>query len=50
MIKAKVNGVECTIYEFIHLNAGIVCMVHYPNYNIKLPVLAELIEVVNDGV
>lgn len=46
--KAYVNGVECTIYDYIQTDAGLVCMVHYQGYNNKLPVLAELIEVKND--
>ena len=45
MVKAKVNGVECVVYDYIDTDCGIVCMVKYPNYNIKLSVLAELIEV-----
>lgn len=44
MTEAYVNGVKCTIYDYIQTDAGLVCMVLYPNYNIKLPVLAELIE------
>ena len=45
MIKAKVNGVDCTVYDFIKVNDFTICRVAYPNYNILLPVLAELIEV-----
>ena len=43
--KAYVNGTPCTIYDYIQTDAGLVCIVAYPNYNVKLPVLAELIEV-----
>lgn len=45
MIKAKVNGVECTVYDFIRVDGFTICRVAYPHYNILLPVLAELIEV-----
>jgi hypothetical protein len=45
MVKAKVNGVECTVYDFIKVNGYTICLVKYPHYNILLPVLAELIEV-----
>lgn len=48
MVNARVNGVDCVIYEYIETEAGTICMVKYPNYNIKLPVLAELIEVGNE--
>lgn len=46
MTKAKVNGVECTVYDYNVVNGITICRVKYPNYNILLPVLAELIEVV----
>lgn len=46
MVKAKVNGVECTVYDFIEVGGFKICRVAYPhNYNVLLPVLAELIEV-----
>ena len=45
MTKAKVNGVECTIYDYNVIEGVAICRVKYPNYNILLPVLAELIEV-----
>ena len=45
MSKAYVNGVECSIYDFTTINGVMICRVKYPNYNILLPVLAELIEV-----
>lgn len=45
MIKAKVNGVECTVYDFTTIEGVTICRVAYPHYNILLPVLAELIEV-----
>ena len=48
MVNARVNGVDCVIYEYIETEAGTIFMVKYPNYNIKLPVLAELIEVGNE--
>ena len=44
MTEAYVNGVKCTIYDYIQTDAGLVCMVLYPSYKNKLPVLAELIE------
>ena len=44
MTEAYVNGVKCTIYDYIQTEWGLVCMVLYANYNIKFPVLAELIE------
>ena len=43
--KAYVNGVECTIYDYTNINGVMICRVRYSNYNILLPVLAELIEV-----
>ena len=45
MVKAKVNGVECTVYDFIKVNGYTICRVRYPHFHILLPVLAELIEV-----
>ena len=45
MSKAYVNGVECTIYDYIQTEAGLICIVHYDGYSIKLPVLASLVEV-----
>lgn len=48
MTKAFVNGVECTIYDYITIDNIMVCRVKYSNYNILLPVLASLIEVDND--
>ena len=45
MSKAYVNGTPCTVYEYIQTDAGTVCIVAYPDYNVKMPVLAELIEV-----
>lgn len=44
MLKAFVNGVECTVYNYTRTDAGLVCMVLYREYPIKFPVLAELIE------
>ena len=46
MTKAKVNGVECTVYDYNVIEGVTICRVKYSNYNILLPVLAELIEVV----
>lgn len=46
MTKALVNGVECTVYGYNVIDGVAICRVKYPNYNILLPVLAELIEVV----
>ena len=45
MIKAYVNGVECTIYGYHNSEAGIIADVLYPNINRTLPVLASLIEI-----
>lgn len=45
MTTAKVNGVKCTIYDYNVIEGVTICRVKYPNYNILLPVLAELIEV-----
>ena len=44
MLKAFVNGVECTVYNYTRTDTGLVCEVLYPNYTRKFPVLAELIE------
>ena len=44
MLKAFVNGVECTVYNYIRTDSGLVCEVLYPNYPRKFPVLGELIE------
>lgn len=45
MTHAKVNGVECVVYDYQVIGDFTICRVKYPNYNILLPVLAELIEV-----
>lgn len=45
MTKAKVNGVECVVYEYQVIDGFTICRVKYPNYDVLLPVLAELIEV-----
>lgn len=45
MIKAKVNGVECTVYDFDMVNGFTICRVAFPYFKTLLPVLAELIEV-----
>ena len=47
MSKAFVNGIECTVYDFITVDDVMICRVKYPNYNILLPVLAGLIDVRN---
>ena len=45
-MKAKINGVECVIYDFIHADGTTYCNVAFPNlYNMKFLVLASLIEV-----
>lgn len=45
-LKAKINGVECVIYDFIHADGTTYCNVAFPNlYNMKFLVLASLIEV-----
>lgn len=45
MTHAKVNGVDCIIYDFMKVDGFTICRVKYPNYDVLLPVLAELIEV-----
>lgn len=45
MTKAKVNGVECTIYDFMRVNGFTICRVAYSGFDKLLPVLADLIEV-----
>ena len=49
MAKAYVNGVECVVYDYNVIEGVTICRVRYPNYNILLPVLAELIEVSYGG-
>lgn len=45
MVKAKVNGVECKVYDYKWVNGRYVLTVSFPNcYNIKFDVLAELVE------
>lgn len=48
MIKARVNGADCIIYDYINTGDYIVCHVKYDEYNFLFPVIAELIEVVYD--
>lgn len=48
MTKAFVNGVECTVYDYVTIDGIMICRVRYPNYNVLLPVLATLIEVCYD--
>lgn len=47
MTKAKVNGVDCVIYDFeVCADSGLtICRVKYPCYSTIVPVIAELIEV-----
>lgn len=48
MIRARVNGVNCIIYDYINTGDYIICNVKYDGYSILLPVIAELIEVAYD--
>lgn len=45
MTKAKVNGIECVIYDYQFIDGFTICRVKYPYFNVLLLVLAELIEV-----
>ncbi len=46
MTKAKVNGVDCTIYDFeIEKGGATYCMCYFPSLGYRLPILATLIEV-----
>ena len=49
MTKAKVNGVECIVYDYNVIDGVTICRVKYPNVKVLLPVLAELIEVSYGG-
>ena len=49
MTKAIVNGIECTIYDFINWHGFSICRVKYPMYDGLFPGLAELIEVSYGG-
>ena len=49
MIKAKVNGTSCTIYDYYQTDAGTICRVKYEGFDALLPVLAALIEVSIDA-
>lgn len=50
MVKAKVNGIDCTIYSYEESEHGTICRVKYDNYSFLFPVLAELVEVYYDKV
>ena len=44
MSKAKIQGIEVTIYNFYMISDYLVCDVKYPHLSTKVPVLAELID------
>ena len=44
MSKARIQGIEVTIYNFYIISGYMVCDVKYPHLNTRVPVLAELID------
>ena len=44
MVKARVNGVSVTVYDYFQTKAGTICRVKYEGFDALLPVLAALIE------
>lgn len=46
MTIAKVNGVDCVIYDFeLEQGGALYCMCYFPTLGYRLPILAPMIEV-----
>ena len=45
MTKAKINGIDCRVYEFKMINGNYYLTVSFPDlYDMKFDVVAELVE------
>lgn len=45
MTKAKINGIDCRVYEFKMINGNYYLTVSFPDlYDVKFDVVADLVE------